>query len=134
MTMSTPITSPAPLTFIATYRVTEGAADELARLCEVYTNTVLEHEPSSSGLGIYVNEDRSRLTHVQMHRGADEMDSHLRLVFPIIQRLDALAEVDTIQVYGTPGPVLTQALDRNRDAGAEIEVVADAVGGFSRAG
>ena len=73
------------------------------------------------------------VTYVQVQSGPEEMDRHLQLTHDHVHRAVVLAPPSAITVHGRPGPVLTEALRANAEAGARVTVVPDRLGGFLRA-
>jgi quinol monooxygenase YgiN len=120
-----------PQTFIARYRVAPEHFEEFRDLAQRYRDTVESDEPDCLMLGLHFDE--LRFTHIAVHADRDAVERHLPLIGSFIERAAELAEIDSIEVYGEPGPRLAAAIEANVAAGASAEVFAEPGIGFARA-
>lgn len=121
----------APHTFIARYTIRPDAVDEFRHLASDYRDVVERDEPDCLVLGLHFDE--LRFTHIAVHRDADAVERHLPLVASFIQRAAELATIDSIEVYGEPGPRLAEAVEANVLEGATAVVFAEPGIGMVRA-
>ena len=121
-----------PFVFIARFRVHEGKVDALRELAHTLTGIVDDEETSTLGIQLFLAEDDSELLYLQVQPDADAMDSHMQLTHERIAAALELVDPVEITVCGTPGPLLSQALEVNRQAGATVRVLATHVDGFFR--
>lgn len=121
-----------PFVFITTHKVDPARREELDRLNREYADFIRTNEPGMLAYHSYLDEGRSQLSLVQVHRDAGSADLHVQLGGPFIGRGVALAETVRIQVYGEPGPAVTTALQANADAGVEVVVARRGGEGFVR--
>ena len=122
----------APLVFVSTHRVPQGAADDLRALGREFVRFVEAEEPHSVVLQVLLGAEGTELTYLHVHDDAQGMDRHLRLSRERIGRAVDLAPPVRVTVYGTPGPVLSEALRHNAEAGARVTVVPEVVAGLLR--
>jgi hypothetical protein len=120
-----------PFVFITTHTIHEG---ELARIEELGTRFTELVEAADTGLlafHFYVSDDGSHVASVQVHTDAASMDAYLPVVGEMIARALELSTTDSIDVYGTPGPVLREVLRHNEEQGARVQVLARHLDGFT---
>jgi hypothetical protein len=60
------------------------------------------------------------------------MDAYLPLVQELIQQALELTKTTSIEVYGTPGPVVQQVLRMNAEQGVLVRVKPARISGFVR--
>jgi hypothetical protein len=121
-----------PLTFIATFRVPAGKADEVRDLVAAYTEFVDVHEERTLAVQFLLDAAETRLINVHTQQDAAAMDAHLELARDRIAAALELVEPEAIIVCGEPGPVLSQVLEHNRQRGATVTVLPQRIGGFVR--
>jgi quinol monooxygenase YgiN len=114
----------APFIYITSHRVDDAGRAELPALLNDYHDVMAAEEPGLLAHHAYLNSDRTELTLVQMHRDAASAEEHMRATGHLIAAGTALAPTIRVQVYGRPGPMVRQALDRTARQGAQV-IVAD---------
>lgn len=123
----------APFIFVTTHTVTEGQLDEFEALTEDYMKNVEVNEPEVLAQHAYLSADRTEVTFLHIHPDADSADRHMQVAGEQIGQGLALTEANLrIEVYGTPGPVLSQAIEANAAKGTEVSVKTTSLGGFAR--
>lgn len=80
----------------------------------------------------YVNEDQMQVSLLQIHADAASAENHMQVAGEWIGRGLQLSDTVRVEVYGTPGPVVQQALEANAAAGVTVDVKTSSWGGFSR--
>jgi quinol monooxygenase YgiN len=120
----------APTTLVASYQVKPGAEEALRHLSRQYAAAVAE-EPGTYALGLYL-DDAGTYTHIQMSADTEAFEAHMRQIREFLGQAFELVETVAIDVYGVPGPILSEAVQRNREAGATVSLHRDGVAGFGR--
>lgn len=119
----------SPLTFIARYRLAD--ADGFRDLARRYRDDLEANHPRLHALAVHVDAEVATLVAVHADRGA--MEAHLPRIQDYLGEAAAYGAIESIDVYGEPGPRLRTALERNREEGAVIRVVDAPAIGFTRA-
>jgi hypothetical protein len=97
-------------------------------------------EPQLIAMNVYLNEDGSEMTSVQVHPDAASMDLHMQILDQVlgedmaewVDRADFL-EIKHIEIYGQPSGALLQADQRWVDSGVFTRAVKPVhVAGFTR--
>jgi hypothetical protein len=123
----------APFVFVTTHRVSEGRLEELRTTAARYTQFVEANEPGMLAHCSYLDEDGTELSLVHVHSDAEAADRHMKAAADLISHGVALTDGTVrIEVYGAPGPVLTQALEANAAHGTPVSVKAQNFTGFAR--
>ncbi len=131
---------PGPLFLVTTARIKEGKLEDYKR----FVKELLEHfeakEPQLIAFNLFLNEDGTEMTSIQVHPNAASMDSHLQVLRQVLgeemsewlKRADFL-EIKRIEVYGTPSATFLQADQRSVDSGAYTRSVKPVhLAGFTR--
>ena len=123
----------APFIFVTTHLVKEEQLDEFEALTEDYMKDVEVNEPRVLAQHAYLNADRTEVSFVHIHPDADSADRHMQVAGEQIGQGLALTEANLrVEVYGTPGPVLSQALEANAAKGTVVSVKTNGLAGFER--
>jgi NAD(P)-dependent dehydrogenase (short-subunit alcohol dehydrogenase family) len=127
--------STAPLIFIATNRLKPGAIDaERARVPD-QVQFLERSEPRLIAFHEYANADGTEVTVVQVHPDAESMTVHL----PTVQERAARAYEETldatvsVQIFGEAAPGMLESLEQQAGTGVAVSVMAEHLGGFTRA-
>jgi hypothetical protein len=121
-----------PFIFVATNTINDGELDRVKELSGRFSDLV---EASDTGLLAFqfnLNEDGTELSNVQVHRDAASMDAYLPSVQELIQQALELTKTTSIEVFGTPGPVVQQVLRINAEQGVRVRVKPNRISGFAR--
>jgi hypothetical protein len=121
-----------PFIFITTHTVKNGRLEDLERLTDEFLTFVHTNEPHLPSIGAYLNDNRDRLTLVQVHRDAESMDFHLRIAGEKIHEALAAVANDSVDVYGTPGEITSGLLDQIRMTGVRVTISPNPLAGFNR--
>lgn len=121
-----------PFVLITTHRLAPGAAADVTGLLARYERRLRDDEPGLLTFQAHLDEDGHRLALLHVFADADAAERHLRLVAPLVFEASTLVRNLGIEVYGEPGPVLREAIDRNAAAGVTVVVQPRPVAGFSR--
>jgi hypothetical protein len=120
-----------PFVFITTHRVTADRREEVEAMTARYLDAVEAAGTRAVGHAAHVDGDELRL--LQVHPDAESADQHVQLAHEWIGTGIELAPTVAIEVYGSPGPVLRQAIQANADAGAAVTVWDEPLAGFTQA-
>jgi hypothetical protein len=117
----------APFVYITTHQVPRAVLPELDGLLAEYQALMEAREPGLMAHHAYLgcarpDGDGAELTLVQIHRDAASAEQHMKVSGGLIAKGTALLHTVRVQVYGAPGPIVAQALERNADLGAEVIV------------
>ncbi|HET6690961.1 MAG TPA: hypothetical protein VFG74_08860 [Miltoncostaeaceae bacterium] len=121
-----------PLVFVTTHAVGDGAREQIERLAEAFADDVASQDTGLLEFHFHMDQDGREASNVQVHADAASMDAYLPLVRERIVRALALSRTLSIEVFGTPGPVLREVLDHNRQQGVRVTVMPRRLAGFSR--
>lgn len=121
-----------PFIFVTTHTVNEGELGRVKELSTTFTDAVEASETGLVAFHFHLSEDGTEVSNVQVHADAASMEAYLPLVQDKIARALALTETTSIDVYGTPGPVVRQVLQRNEEQGVRVRVKPHHLGGFTR--
>jgi quinol monooxygenase YgiN len=132
---------PAPLIFATTARIKEGKLDDYRRFITELVEQVMAKEPRIIAFNVYLNEQGTEMTSIQVHPDAASMDLHLQLLPQLlgdsmsqwIGRADFL-QIKHIDIYGTPSAAVLDADQQWVDSGAFSRAVKPLhLAGFTRA-
>jgi hypothetical protein len=121
-----------PLITITTSKIKDGRYDDFVRINREIVEAVKEHEPRLIAMHVFVNDQKDKVTGIQVHPDADSMEFHLEVMKEKIGRAMDFLEVTSFQVLGTPGPKAEGMMSSLNDDGTNIENVPLHVSGFTR--
>jgi hypothetical protein len=124
----------APFIFISTIGIREGQLEGWVKYFEEFARHIEANEPRLLHFGMYVNEEGTEETIVQVHPDVDSMRTHMRLLADHAHASGDYLDFSTTrtQVYGEPDP---DVLDSIRAFDPTIPLtVATPHGGFDRFG
>ncbi len=121
-----------PFMFVSTHAIEEDKLERLEELSRTFVEFVEANEPRPIAVHVYINEDHTELSMVQIHPDADSMKVHLQVAGDRIGEAVALAPTTGIEVHGTPGTAVQEVLRRNAESGVPVSVKAQHVAGFTR--
>jgi hypothetical protein len=123
----------APFIFVTTHKLNEAHLGQFEALTAEYMQNVEANEPQVLAQHAYLSADRSEVSFVHVHPDAESADRHMQVAGEQIGRGLALTEANLrIEVYGTPGPVLAQAIEANAAQGTTVSIKTGCLAGFSR--
>jgi hypothetical protein len=121
-----------PFIFVTTHTINEGQLESIKELSKTFTDLV---EASDSGLvafHFYISEDGTEVSNVQVHADAASMDAYLPVAREKISEALELSRTSSIEIFGSPGPVLRAVLRQNEDQGVRVRVKSSHLDGFTR--
>jgi hypothetical protein len=114
------------IVYVDTADVREGALDELKVASKELVDFVEANEPRLIAYNIYLSDDGTRMTVVQVHADAESLEYHMEVAGPVFRQFVELVTLSSIQIYGEPSEkLLQQSHEKARLLGRGAEVVAD---------
>jgi len=92
--------------------IRDGKLEELTAAIHDLVQFVEENEPRPILYGVYLTEDGSRMTVVQIHPDSASMEFHMQVAGPAFARFVDLLSLSTMDVYGRPSDDLLDQLRR----------------------
>ena len=120
-----------PLIFVTTATINNGEFETVTAL-SVALIALAEARAGLVAYQFHVSEDRNSLSNVQIHADAESMDAYLQAAHEQIANAVELTTISSIEVFGTPGPVLQQALQHNAEQGVPVRVLPIYLNGITR--
>jgi hypothetical protein len=121
-----------PLIFVSRHAVNDGELERVKALSEEFRELVEEADTGLVAYHFHVSDDGREVSSVQVHADAASMDAYLPLVEGKLAQALSLLETRRIEVFGTPGPVVANVLERNAEHGVAVTVTPGHLAGFSR--
>jgi quinol monooxygenase YgiN len=122
----------APFIFVTTHTINDGKLDDYLEQNREFVEFLEANEPGLQEFHVYMNDRRTQVTFLFVFPDAEAADVHMQVASEKIGRGLKITETARLEVYGTPGPVLQQALSRNAEMGVPVSVKPNHLGGFSR--
>lgn len=105
-----------PLVYVTTWRIKEGRLEDYTEFSKKLLAIFEAREPQLIGIHLFINEDGSELTSIQIHPDAASMDLHMQVVNSAlaedmaewVERADFLEPMH-IEIYGEPSQALLDA-------------------------
>jgi hypothetical protein len=96
---------------------------------------VESNEPRPISYNVYLNEDRTRMTVVQVHPDSASMEFHMNVAGPAFAKFEQLIKLSTMDVFGEPSDhLLEQIQQKVRMLGDAMVSVHNFRAGFDRFG
>lgn len=120
-----------PFILLTTNTINPGEVDRVKELSRRFMERIQAADTGLLAFHFYLNDEGTEVSNVQVHRNAGSMDAYLPVAQELIQDALSLTRTVSIDVYGTPGPVVQQVLRMNADQGARVRVTSDRISGFT---
>lgn len=101
-----------PLVFIDSSEIREGKLEELRTAMKELVEFVKVNEPRPIAYEVYLNEDGTTVTVVQVQPDSASMEFHMKVAAPEFAKFTELVRLKTMDVYGTPSEDLLEQLRR----------------------
>ncbi|HKH22486.1 MAG TPA: antibiotic biosynthesis monooxygenase [Solirubrobacterales bacterium] len=125
----------APLVYVDTSEVREGAAESIRPAIEELVAFLEANEPDLLGYGVYLSDDGTRMTVVHVHTDSASLEHHLEVGGPAFRPFVDLITLRSIDLYGEPSETaVKQLLEKARMLGTGEVTVHPPAGGFERFG
>jgi hypothetical protein len=123
-----------PFIFIGTHSLMEGRLEDLKQYEQELVALVEANEPHLIAFHVFVNQDGTQATTVQVHPDAASMEFHMQVLSEkISQAYEFLERTERIEVYGTPSDQVLKMMRPLAGSGVPLSVKANHLGGFTRA-
>ena len=121
-----------PLVLVTINTINPGQLDRVKELSARFSERIEESHTGLLAFNFYLNDAETEVSNVQVHRDAASLEAYLPLAQQMIAEALELTRTKSIQVYGTPGPITQQVLRMNAEQGADVNVTANRIRGFTR--
>jgi hypothetical protein len=119
------------LIFIGTYTIKEGKLEDFKQYSEELCKFVEANEPRLIHFALYINEDGTEVSVVQVHPDEASMTSHMQVVSEhLVHACEFLDTTKSVQVYGTPSDSLVEQLKQASEPGTPLVVKSELAGFF----
>ena len=119
--------------YVDSSEVREGALDALKPAIRELVEFVEANEPRLIAYNVYLGEDGTKMTVVNVHPDSASLEYHLAVAGPLFRRFVQLVTLSSIHIYGEPSEhVLKQAHEKARLLGRGAVVVEPLFAGFAR--
>jgi hypothetical protein len=124
-----------PIVVIDSSEIREGKIDELKTALTELVEFVEANEAEPIAYSIFIDEEGTRMTVMQIHPSSASMELHMRLAGPIFRKFTELVLLSRVDFYGTPSDaVLEQMRQKAQLLGNAPVVVNEFHAGFARFG
>ena len=128
-----------PLIYISTWRIKEGKLEDYKQFTKEFLEIIKAKEPQLIAIHLFLNEDGTEVTSIQIHPDAASMDFHMQVVeqvlgeemFEWVERTD-FVEPKHFEIYGTPSTGLLEADQPLVESGIARSVKPLHIAGFTR--
>ena len=122
-----------PVVYVDRSEIIPGRFDDLASRIAELAELVEVGEPQIGGYAVYVNDDRTEISVVHLHRDADSLATHFRVAGPAFSRFVDLVRLKSIDVYGDLTDDLVEQLrQKARLLGGATVTIHPYLTGFAR--
>jgi quinol monooxygenase YgiN len=121
------------IVYVDTSDVREGALEELKPAMKELVDFVEANEPRIIAYNVYLSDDGTRMTVLNVHPDSESLEYHLKVVGPVVRQFTELVSLTSIHIYGEPSErVLQQSHEKARVLGRDAVVVDSLHAGFNR--
>ncbi|MDX1436805.1 MAG: hypothetical protein R3335_08345 [Anaerolineales bacterium] len=129
----------APLIYISTWKIKEGRLEDFEQFTRKIVKLIQEKEPQLIAFNVFLNEEQTEMTSIQIHPDADSMDFHMQVVNDIlgeemndwVERADFIEPL-SFEICGAPSTALLEADQPAVEAGIPRRIKPLRVAGFIR--
>ena len=123
-----------PLIYIGTYTVKSGKREECKQRLGELVDLVETNEPRLMAFNVYLDEQGSKVSVVQVHPDSDSMEFHLKVVSEhLTGAFEYLEATESEQLYGSPSDTLSEMLRAYAEPGVAVMFMPVHEVGFTRA-
>jgi len=124
-----------PIVVIDTSEILDGKLPEVETVIKELAAFVESSESRPISYNVYLNDDRTRMTVVQVHPDSASMEFHMKVAGPAFAKFEGLIRLSTMDVYGTPSDELLEQMQQKvRMLGNAIVTLHERHAGFDRFG
>jgi hypothetical protein len=122
------------LTHIGTYLIKDGQLEETRKRLQELVDLVETNEPRLIAFNVYLDEQGTKASIVQVHPDSASMEFHLEVVSDhISSAYDYLERTENEEIYGTPSDTLREKLRTLAQPGIPQRLMPINEAGFTRA-
>lgn len=122
-----------PLIVISRYRVKEGKLDQVISYDTELLEFVQANEPQIVAFHVFLNEDGTEMTSIQVHPDTASMALHMQVMRDnweaMFSEYGDLMEIIGVEYYGTPAK---SALEMDVQSGIRVSLNPRHISGFTR--
>jgi hypothetical protein len=123
-----------PLIYIGKYTIKSGKLEECKQRLGELVDLVETNEPRLIAFHIYLDEQGSKISVVQVHPDSDSMEFHLKVVSEhLTGAFEYLETTESEQLYGAPSDTLAEMLRAYAEPGVPVKFMPVHEIGFTRA-
>lgn len=124
---------PGPFIYIGTYTIKSGKLEETKKALGELVELVEANEPRLIGFNVYLDEQGTKASLVQVHPDADSMEFHMKVISEhLTSCFDYLEAAVSEQVYGAPTASLSSMLEEWAEPGVPVTNMPAHEAGFTR--
>jgi hypothetical protein len=101
-----------PIIIVDSSDIREGRLEDVRRGMSELVEFAGANEPRMIAYSVYLNEDATRVTVLQVHPDSVSAEFHMRVAGSAFAEFAALIRLSGIDVYGSPSPELLERLRR----------------------
>lgn len=121
-----------PFIFIATHTIKDGKLDDFKRYRQELAEFVEANEPRMIHFGVYISDDGTEVTTVQVHPNSDSMQFHMQVAGDKIGKAyEYLDATKSIEICGTPSDALQEMMRQTTGSDVPVSIKRD-YSGFDR--
>jgi hypothetical protein len=128
-----------PLIYISTWRIKEGKLEDYKQFTKEFLEIIKAKEPQLIAIHLFLSEDGTEVTSIQVHPDAASMDTHMQTVEKVlgedmgewVERVDFI-EPKHLEIYGNPSADLLEADQPLVESGIERSIKPLHLAGFTR--
>jgi hypothetical protein len=128
-----------PFIYISTWNIKEGKLGDFKRFTREFVEIIKAKEPQLIAFNVFLSEDGTEMTSIQVHPDAASMDFHLQVVNQVLgeEMLEWIERADFVEpkhfeIYGKPSTGLLEADRPLVEAGVAHSVKPLRIAGFTR--
>lgn len=121
-----------PFIFIATHRIKKGKLEGFRKYVRQLVEIVEAKHPRVLAFNIYINEEGTEVSNVQVHPDADSMVFHMKVLREYIGDAYEFIDPDRFEFLGTPNDQVLDLAKQMAGSGVPLSVKSHHLGGFTR--
>ena len=122
-----------PFIFVGFHSIREGKLEEFRADALALARMVEEREPQLLGFNIFLSEDSTEATVVQVHPDADSMLTHMQIAQEHIEKgAEELLDTQEIRLFGPPNDAVVGMIAQLTQTGVPISIQPVHLAGFTR--
>jgi quinol monooxygenase YgiN len=122
-----------PIILLDTSEIREGRLEDVKTAFRELADFVEENEPQAIAYHVYLSEDATRVTVVQIHPDSASVEFHMKAAADLFPRFAKLLRLSRLEIFGRPSPdLLDQMRAKARMLGDAPVDVYDLHAGFAR--